>query len=446
MESPDVVVVVLDTMRRSVLRMYGGEAGAPTLEALASQGVVYENCIASSPWTVPSHASLFTGLLPSRHGVHETWDRKMGQVFGMMANVDTETLPSYLSSRGYATACYSANANIAVGSGFEKGFDSFSLMNIADPDEKTKDMVELARKYGGTRKQAAWNLLRHGKVGDLARLYREDRKLRRYHKERNFPLFKGGDAIASSISGLKLERPFFLFVNLLEMHEPYISGEAGAEPRPSVDLYGKRVVGPKLMASIRRKYAEEVGVVDSFVGKVVQWLKATGAYEGAMVIATSDHGQALKEAGFYGHGAYMYDEILEVPLIVKYPRGTRPPPAPGYQPLHRVQEVVKDWLAGVKDGASLSSGHAVAEGFGVHFGTRNVKDAPDFESKRELFDRPRKAVYMGGMKLALDGKDGSVLEFKKGGERASPSEMKEEFARMVGVIADLRDEGFALPR
>ena len=443
-DSPNIIIVVLDTLRKDVLRAYGGGASSPNLDVLAADGVVYQNCVASSPWTAPSHASLFTGLLPSRHGVHESWDNKMLQVFGSMKSVSAEPLASYLADRGYETTCYSANANIAPGSGFERGFSSFSLMNV-DPPDDSKQVLSMARSYGRTRREIATNLLKQGKVGDLTRLYLEDRRLKREYKKMNFPLFKGGDRIATSLGGRKLEQPFFLFVNLLEMHEPYLRGEPGMEPKPIADLFGKRTVGKQIMEAIRHRYAEEVSTVDSFFGAILHWLRDSGTYDDSMVIATSDHGQSLKEMGFYGHGTFMHDEILQVPLIVKYPGGSKPKLKPGYQPLHRVQEAVKDSLVGVHDGISLTSDHAVAESFGIPNGLESVSDAREFAAKRARFDRPRKAVYMKGLKLAVDGHEGVIEEFTKARKPLGPGEFSEELKEMVGVLRELRDVGFKLP-
>jgi len=435
---------MLDTLRKDVLRVYGGVASSPNLDVLAADGVVYGNCVASSPWTTPSHASLFTGLLPSKHGVHESWDNKMLQIFGSMKSIPAQPLASYLADRGYETSCYSANANIAPGSGFENGFGSFALMNV-DPPEASKRMLNMARSHGRTRGEIAINLLKHGKVGDLTRLYMEDRRLKREYKRMNFPLFKGGDRISASLVRRRLEQPFFLFVNLLEMHEPYLRGEPGLEPKPIADLFGKRTVREPTMEMIRRKYIEEVSVVDAFLGTILQWLKTTGTYDDSMLIATSDHGQALKERGFYGHGTFMYDEILQVPLIVKYPGGDKPKPKPGYQPLHRVQEVVKDILVGIHDGASLSSDHAVAESYGIPNGLESVSDAQDFAAKRARFDRPRKVVYMAGLKLGVDGRDGAIEEFTRAGKPVGQNEYPEERNGMIRVLGELHDDGFKLP-
>ncbi len=444
-DSPNVVMVVLDTLRKDVLWTYGGRGKSPSLDAVAADGVVFRHAVASSPWTTPSHASLFTGLLPSRHGVHEGRTRKITDIFGDMANAQFETLASYLSERGYSTACFTANANISRGSGFERGFDSCELMYGPVPDEKTVKAVERARKYGKTRGEIAKNMLKKGKVGELYSLYSEDRRLKSVNSRRNYPLFKGGDMIADAIAAKKLEEPFFLFVNLLEMHEPYLSGAPGGEPKPVADLFGKQVIGDSTMQAIRGKYMEELTAVDSFLGRIVRWLKDGAKYDDSLLVVTSDHGQALKERGFYGHGTFMHDEILKIPLVVKYPQNRKDRQAEGYQPLHRVPELVKDCLVGVYSGESLSSGHAVSESFGIPNRLETVEDSPGFEEKRERFDRARKAVYGGGMKLVVDGKDGVVEEFSSQGKPLDQKENREKLRDLLLVLRSVGDSEFILP-
>ena len=444
-DSPNVVLVVLDTLRKDVVSAYGGGGMSPHLDKLASDGVVYRNCVASSPWTTPSHASLFTGLLPSKHGVHETKDRKIIDIFGDMAKVRAQPLAGYLADRGYATACYSANVNISPGSGFERGFSAFEVMYGPVPDEATTKAVQTAKKYGKSRGEIAKKMLKRGKVPDLMRLYSVDRKLKSLYRERNYPLFKGGDKIAEEIARLKLEEPFFLFVNLLEMHEPYLSGRPGGEPDALTDMFGTWEVDPALAVTMKAKYLEELSAVDAFLGKITGWLKQTSKYDGTLVLATSDHGQALKEKGYFGHGTYMHDEILEVPLVVKYPKGAKPKQAEGYQPLHRVPELVKDGLVGVFDGESLTREYAISESFGVPNKFDRVENAPGFEKRKEEVDRPRKAVYKGGLKLVIDGTDGRVEEFTLNGKPLDRGERRDAFKELVGLLASLRDSSFALP-
>jgi arylsulfatase A-like enzyme len=442
---PNIVMIVVDTMRRDVLASHGGKASTPYLDQLAQDGVSYPNCIASSPWTVPSHASLFTGLNPSRHGVHETWDRKGAGVFGMMAGLADESLPVYLSGRGYNCVGYSANANIAPSSGFDVGFHSFTTVNLTNPTPLKKRYIAHAKKFGASKREIARNLLKGAHASEAWKLYRERSRVRQEDALMNYPTFKGGDRIANSISNSSIEQPFFLFVNLMEMHEPYLSGQPGEEPRGLTDLFGNWALTPEQAEAIRRKYVAEAHEVDVFIGQIIRFLKDAGAYDGSLVVAVSDHGQSLKEDGFYGHGTFLYDQLLEVPLVVKYPGGTKPAPREGYQTLEGVSETVKDNLLGITDGSSLTKDFALAESYGINFSLDRVNGATDFEAKRTRFDRPRKAAFKGGYKLVADGKTGEVLEFTKRGATVDRKAEASAFEDLAATLKRSGDGDFVYP-
>lgn len=437
-DSPDIVIIALDTMRLDALRSNGGKALTPNLDSIASDGVQYPNCIASSPWTVPSHASLFTGMNPTRHGVHETREKKGPDIFGTMAKQADESLPVYLSSRGYNCVGYSANPNITPGSGFEAGFHSFTSVILTNPTPLKKAHIARAKRFGSSKGEVAKNLLKGGHVIEAWRLYRERSRVRREDAMMNYPMLKGGDRIANAIANSSIERPFFLFVNLMEVHEPYLSGEPGEEPKGITDLFGNWTLSEHQMSEIRRKYVLEVQTADDFVGQIVQFLRDAGVYDGSLIVIVSDHGQSLKEKGYYGHGIFVHDELLRVPLVVKYPDNKKETPPPGHQTLEGITEMVKDSLLGMTGGESLTKPYAVSESYGINSGLERVRKAAGFEEKRDRFDRPRKAVYKGGWKLAVDGKTGEVIEFTKGG---LPAEQKSEPSVREELLECLRSSG-----
>ena len=440
---PNVVLIVLDTMRKDILRLYGGTAQTPSMEALASEGIAYENCIASAPWTVPSHASLFTGLLPSAHGVHETRAQKISEIYGAMAQSGEEPLAEYLRKRGYDTAGYSANGALGPGSGFESGFSTYQLLDMTTViDKGAKATIKSGEKYGRSKWEITKTLLMTAKFGELARLYRARRRIADDYKKKGFPRLKRGGDIIEAISSRPLEEPFFLFVNFCEAHEPYIRPK---EPGTVADIFAREGVDNRLLKKIRRAYLGEAAIVDRFVGSIVQDLRARGSYGRTLFVVTSDHGQALKEHGYYGHGTYLYNEILEVPLIVKYPGGKKPRPPSGYQPLARIPELVKDSLLGLADSESVTAYTAVAESFGSPYSFAIYRNAEGFEPKNDKIDRPRKAAYGGRSKLVIDGTNGEVEEFTVSGAQADPLERRKEFENLRAALAELRDPSFILP-
>lgn len=125
-QPPSILLVVLDTLRADAVGVYGGPAGAtPVLDALAREGLVYENAFAPSPWTLPSHTSLFTGLGPEDHGV--------GVHGRMVLPEGAATLAGHLAEAGYATASFAENALLAPGCGLHQGFDFGAARPAAMP-------------------------------------------------------------------------------------------------------------------------------------------------------------------------------------------------------------------------------------------------------------------------------------------------------------------------
>jgi arylsulfatase A-like enzyme len=438
---PNIVLIVLDTMRKDVLPVYAGRANTPHLDLLARDGTAYKNCIAPSPWTVPSHASLFTGKYPSQHGVHESRELKIPRTFDLMGKAADETVVGYAKDRGYNTIGFSANPSVAPGSGFDDSFNSFTLFDPTRGSEKDRKTIEWASKFGDTRQEVRRNLIRQGRVRELWRLYRTSKEMQRRESQRNYPMVKGGDALAGALAESSFEQPFFLFINLFEMHEPYLKDE----PTPMMELFGKKTIGDSMIEAIRKLYVEETNTVDSFLGSIVDYIKKCGAYDESLIVITSDHGQELKEHGYYGHGTFLHREIVEVPLIVKYPGNRRPESSDGYQTLTRIPEMIKDCVSGITDGRSLSANNVIAESFGLAHGIEGVEDSVDFNSKRDRFDRPRKAIYQDGFRLVVDGAAGDIEEFDLQGKQVSPSDHKETLRDMLQKLQAIGGSNFKFP-
>lgn len=441
MDPPNVVLIVLDTLRRDIPSAFGGGASTPNMAQLVEEGVEYDNCVAPAPWTVPSHASIFTGAYPTRHGVHETFEKKNPETFGMMGDATIEPLPVYLRRRGYNTVGFSANPSIAPGSGFDRGFNAFTLVGY-EPVPEARSAMDRASRYGRSRSEIAFRLLTRGKLVELYRLYRLERRVRSAEAEANYPLVKGGGDMVSRISESSFEEPFFLFANLMEAHGPYVTGLAKGETNSVKELFGSSTLDGRRLARVKRSYSRGVEVEDGFVGGILRHLKESGAWDRTMVILTSDHGHSFKERGYYGHGTFLYDEIVRVPLVVKYPGGRRPKPRKGYQTLARVPEAIKDSGVGINDGLSLSSDVVYSESFGIAGSLRAVQRSKTFEETRAKYDRPRKAVYKGGWKLVVEGKEGTVEEFSRGSKEADPTEYPEVVSELREGIRALEDKSF----
>ena len=298
--APDVVVIVLDTVRAENVSTYGyRRETAPALDALAAEGALFLDATSPSTWSLPSHASLFTGRYPSSHGAHAEHRYLDGRY---------PTLADALERGGYETFCFTANAWISDGLGLTRGF--------AWQDESL-------RARGG----AALGFSFIHRVLDALGLQEAD---------------KGGDVVAGRFEDwararpADAERPAFVFLNFIEAHFPYhqLPRDAlhrftdlpyGALRKLSLDLLGQQFGGPgrpleEAAGPARDMYDGGVVYASELVSRVVEALRARGTLDRTVLVVLADHGEVLGErAGFFGHGPSLYQETVGVPLLVRYP-------------------------------------------------------------------------------------------------------------------------------
>ena len=297
-DPPNVVLIVLDTTRRDHLGCYGGTAElTPTIDALARESVVYEQAFSTAPWTIPSHASLFTGLPPRTHGCsneHRLW---LDDRFVTMAEL--------LSAAGYQSAAF--NSNVALEpTNILRGFDRVvPLYGSHSVDRMT--LADAARARGVPER---W-------VDQGA-----------------------GEALLAIDQWLAHEcdarKPAFVFVNLLEPHHPYLPPlpERGAYLPEGTTLRAATAFGRSLyplalhfqqstdaykMRLARALYAAEVRYLDRRLGDLLSLLRAHLDFNNTLLIITADHGENLGEGGRWDHQFALNDALIHVPLIVRYP-------------------------------------------------------------------------------------------------------------------------------
>jgi arylsulfatase A-like enzyme len=429
--TPTVVLVVFDAMRKDVLPVYGGSSLTPNLDSFGAGASVYKGCVAPSPWTIPSHASMFTGRFPSEHGVHESYQMGLPETLGLMKDVDGLTLSEQLRKKGYQTLGLPANPTLTLREGFDRGFDLFEAYKRPVTPEELALIHETFEKGKG-KVGTVVDLVSRGKFGQLWRLYSIYRRMRKMGKMAGFPKSKGGNFLLDSLSKTKLDAPTFLFINFMETHEPYTSFErkhANLGPFNSVhnaDLYEYREIPAQVMGDLKRAYSGTVSQADEYFGRLVAFLKKSGLYEDSLIIATADHGQEFKEHGFYTHGTFLHDEIVDVPLIIKYPKGRMPSVENGYQNLRDLYPLIMKTCDG-EEATMTSADETFAEAFGVVHKPPAVTD-PALKTKidlvRQRVDRPRRAVFRDGYKLVVDWTTKEIEEFNLHGEKVDQSSQR----------------------
>ena len=283
---PNVVLIVLDTVRADRIACGTDSRGlTPNLDALCARSVVFTNVSSTSSWTLPAHASLFTGLYPLQHGATQEHTR---------LDEGAVTLAELLGARGYKSFGVSANPVVSVKSGLARGFDEF---------------VETWRK----RRAVA-----HPGAAEHAN-YR---------------------AVAGLLGGLTAAEPFFLFVNYIEAHGPYDPPEPHrtraladgtdhgllerARTRGARGHYlDTTAISAKEFAVLGDLYDGEIAYLDELVGGLLDSLEANGHLANSVVIVTSDHGENLGDHGHFRHVFSLYGSTVRVPLLIRLPDDRR---------------------------------------------------------------------------------------------------------------------------
>lgn len=274
---PDIVLVVVDTLRADHLSLYGhGNPTSPKIDALAKSGGHFTRAYSHSGWTLPSFASLFTGLYPHEHGVVR--DAAANARFGRLDDA-VETLAEKLQARGYRTGAFVNNTFLAPEFNLQQGFDRWDWVAAShDRHRSAHDTVTAALAWKAEQSGPSFTLV-HFMEPHLG--YRPTAPARgRFAK----------------IGGEPFELPF---------DPPTATRRAWANgDAPMPDGRDRRY--------IRDLYDEEILLVDYAVGELVAGLDL----EKTAVLLTADHGEELWDRGGYEHGHSLHDELTRVPLVV----------------------------------------------------------------------------------------------------------------------------------
>ncbi len=275
----NVVLISIDSLRADHLGCYGyRRPTSPRLDQLAGAGLRFDAAYSTSSWTLPSHASMLTGRYPLSHGA-VILDRRLSRA--------TPTLPTVLGPAGYTTAGFVSFEFLRRRYGFDAGFDHFDDFTTA---------VE-----GNNQEH-------HLTTGPLL----------------NAEIIPWIERNA--------ERPFFLFAHYFDVHYDY-------DPPPPYDtMFDDDYVGPDLRRyshnpAIHRNmpkrhlehlialYDGEIRLTDKMVGDVIDTIDRVGVGDDTLVIVTADHGEEFFEHGDRGHGTTLHEEVVRVPLLMRWPRG-----------------------------------------------------------------------------------------------------------------------------
>ena len=269
-----MILVSIDTLRADLLGCYGyARPTSPSLDGLAAQGVLFEQVQATSPWTLPSHGSLLTGLYPSRHGLRSPWKTLSGEV-GTWARA--------LAARGFETAAIVSSFYLGRRFGLDRGFATLSQLERPPSRAQPSAVTDLALRWLAERDSA---------------------------------------------------RRFFLFLHYYDVHSDYAvlprylerfaSGSSAAVEGTTAELLafrrGELELSDADAAHLLDRYAAEVRQVDEAIGRIRAALRESGLDGETLLVVTSDHGEEFLEHGGVMHGATHYQEVMRVPWILAGP-------------------------------------------------------------------------------------------------------------------------------
>jgi arylsulfatase A-like enzyme len=310
----NLMVIVLDDVRAESLSLYGhNRPTSPNLERLSRRGILFSHARATASWTLPSHASMFTGQWP--HQLSVGWDLPLDDTY--------PTLAERLASQGYATAglvanTYYCNVLYGLGRGFARFEDNY--------ENQTVSLFEILRSSAVGKRvlQALGHSIQVAEGGTALRKSAEmlNRDALKWLNER------------------PSQRPFFLFLNYYDAHSPFVP-PPGPDPRFGLGALPQReqveilkrfhrlttfknvpADGPseaierEAAAVNRDSYESCIAYLDRQIGRLFDELEKGKLLNNTWVIVTSDHGEHFKEHGVFGHGLSLYRQEVHVPLLI----------------------------------------------------------------------------------------------------------------------------------
>jgi arylsulfatase A-like enzyme len=315
--SPNVLFIVLDTVRADRLSLYGYQRPTtPALERLSRRGIRFDSARATAPWTLMSHASFFTGRWPYELDVQ--WATPLRKKYPMLAE--------YMGARGYATAGLASNTYCSYDTGLDRGFthfEDFVLENLSFlrlsviVEEAVKNTILFGLRYN---------------TGVMNETQKRLRSIFSYAVRRDARSINEG-----FLNWLDRRRdparPFFVFLNYLDAHTPYKvpsdqSRRFGRKPQTNEEIWviydewttlEKRYLPRHYLTLARDCYDSCLAYLDEEIGRLLEDLERRGLLGNTWIVITSDHGEGLGEHDLFEHGESLYMTEIRVPLLIVPP-------------------------------------------------------------------------------------------------------------------------------
>ena len=295
-DKPNILWIVADAVRADHLSCYGyHRKTTPNIDRIASEGVLFENAISAAPWTLPSCASMFTGMYPGKHAT-DAEHRYLADNF--------HTIAELLRSYGYKTFGYSNNPWVSPDTNLSQGFDTFE---VSEEAPAYSPLINVATRHipnpAGTEDAGA------RQTNEVAKKWIEN--------------------------CYSAKTPFFIYLHYMEAHDPYgntpyfrhyldanisTAKAKGVNQNPIDYISGNVQMSNEDFEILRALYDGDISYLDFKMNQLFDYLRQLNILDKTVLIITSDHGESFGEHHLMSHMLGVYDTLVHVPLIIVYPK------------------------------------------------------------------------------------------------------------------------------
>ncbi len=323
----NIIIITIDCLRQDRCGIYDYyRATTPTIDSIADEAYIFDNAYSTGPTTTESFAGILAGRLSKETEPGDTVYRKT------IPNGEG-TIASHLQDYGYSTGAIISNPRVDKQLNIDKGFDTFlNLRNDSTSSESTQGAASLVPDFHiGNKLYEIRENMRDRETVRLRYLL-PFLVYRSYQLSTDWPSMRSQTVITEFLNTIeKLSEPFFAWTHLMDLHGPINPGVINDSKLYSSHTLAQFYSQSKRVGNIHNpatsaRYDAALRHIDDQVYRIQQWLKRRDLFDNTAIIITADHGEALADRGIYGHPLhYMYDELLQVPLIIRIPGqdGTR---------------------------------------------------------------------------------------------------------------------------
>lgn len=421
----NTVFIVLDTVRKDRISVYNDEVDfTSNIEDFAENATVFQDTVSQAPWTLPSHASMFTGQYPWEHNATQKQ---------LYLETNRELLPKKFEDAGYVTGCFTSNTWISPHTGMADGFQQIDNFFGALPSDLMSNKTEKVWKWLN-HGRGEWLMNKLIQIGEkvhwmTAGMNASTKTPRVIEKAENFVENNRED-------------DFFLFLNFMDAHLPYFPPEEYRE-KHAPDVDPKEIcqeahnhhggTDEADFEASSKLYDAEIDFLDDQLGKLFEFFEEENLAEDTVFVVVADHGENLGEDGMFGHQFSVSEQLVSVPMMIKAP-GLDKDEVKEQLELRQLYSIIPK-LAGL-EGGSPEFGQEKALG-GYQQPRMDLKNIP--EGKRPEFDKRLSFVRGSGKKLIRSEGNEVTEDIMIDLETGDPIDIDQDFVQRINDIGEANE-------